>query len=795
MAESENLVPLEQPVVKLASRDAFNLLKTNDKLYARYFSAASWYGSLICLQQTSKESPLIFELFQITFSDFSYTKVRGKAKVGEFPEKGTDMHHFYNYATCFYGNMGNFLSFGDRKFIPRIPVDKFWECIELHLKHVKGNWKKSRAKELWEEVEGPIYDIKGKGKVLGKPHEATTGYYSEDIKPEDVELVKDYMASIKMEAWNTRLFKDGDVLEIRCAGLDRDTVKDAVFKCKKIRIVYSDYGHLLRKVVDNLHRAEKVAANETQVKMLQHYRKHFETGELDYHKDSQREWIKDIGPAVETNIGFIENYRDGYGERAEWEGLVACVNKAQSKKFSDLVDLAEILLPKLPWPKEFEKDAFTRPDFTALEVITFAGSGCPVGINIPNYDEIRENDGFKNVHLHNVLTSRWDTQKKDPEPVPFIAKEDMDDFKNLRVRAFEVQVGLHELLGHGSGRLLKTEDIGKIHNPVTGKKVATAYGEGQTWSSEFGALASSFEECRAEAVGIYLCLEEQVLNVFNIRDKADQEKIIAMNWLLMIHSGLSSLEMYYPDKQKWGQAHSHARFAILRVLLDTAPGLVTLKEMENDMEISIDKSKIKTIGKKAIGDFLVKLNVFKATKDVKAAEALWDKYTTVDAKWLKRRDIVISKKKPRHVLVQAHLMNDGNRVDILEFSPTPQGMFLSMQYHFGPPTQPRKPRAVKLVKVKDLLPNMRSVDVNVEVVSVDDKEAVVGDETGVITVLPRKPLKVGQGFEIRNGFVVMKNNRMRLRLSGGNSPKDTSGISKVDTSNDLSAVEYEMVKA
>ncbi|KAG6877715.1 hypothetical protein C0993_004810, partial [Termitomyces sp. T159_Od127] len=240
-----------------------------------------------------------------------------------------------------------------------------------------------------------------------------------------------------------------------------------------LKIEYGDFSEALQGVIDALREAKKYAANEHQTAMIEGYIKSFETGSIQDHKDASKHWVKDVGPVVESYIGFIETYVDPYGARAEWEGFTAIVNKKLSAKYEILVNNAPEYIKALPWGADFEVDVFRKPDFTALEVVSFATGGIPAGINIPNYYDIRETTGFKNVSLANILAA-----KAPNEELTFIHPDDVELYNAWDSRAFELQVANHELLGHGSGKLFeekadgtKNFDPTKVINPLTGKHI------------------------------------------------------------------------------------------------------------------------------------------------------------------------------------------------------------------------------------------------------------------------------------------------------------------------------------
>lgn len=249
-----------------------------------------------------------------------------------------ELRWFLEYATQFLGNGGNYKSFGDAKFIPRASP----KVIEA----LAGASQKT--KELLEKTKagGGMYATKDAAPMhFGYPPHMSTYYPdSPSITKEEIELVGQFLDQKRLLPENTRLRKTekGD-FEVLIASALKSPPPDACdvgeitkweldgrLKGKTLSLIYGDHIEEMAKIALNIKKAEQNAANETQRKMHEEYAKAFSTGSMQAYKQSQRYWIEDKGPVVESDIGFIETYRDPHGVRGEWEGFGKSYTSAMS---------------------------------------------------------------------------------------------------------------------------------------------------------------------------------------------------------------------------------------------------------------------------------------------------------------------------------------------------------------------------------------------------------------------------------------------------------------------------------
>ena len=76
------------------------------------------------------------------------------------------------------------------------------------------------------------------------------------------------------------------------------------------------------------------------------------------------------------------------------------------------------------------------------------------------------------------------------------------------------------MFGHGSGKLLFQDENGKcpttLIDPITQETINSCYTKGQTFNDLFGEFSSSYEECKADASGLFLLQFEKMYEDFNI---------------------------------------------------------------------------------------------------------------------------------------------------------------------------------------------------------------------------------------------------------------------------------------
>lgn len=149
--------------------------------------------------------------------------------------------------------------------------------------------------------------------------------------------------------------------------------------------------------------------------------------------------------------------------------------------------------------------------------------------------------------------------------------------------------------------------------------------------------------------------------------------------------------------KSWGQAHSRvgriisllvilpltyrsqAHFAILKCLLRAGGGFMTVvyDKQTTSLTVRVDRSKIRSHGKAALGEMLLRLHMYRCTADVTACRAYYEELSEVHGEYLEWREAVLANKPPPLVFAHANTFMDGDEVVLREYEPTVEGVIQS----------------------------------------------------------------------------------------------------------------------
>jgi dipeptidyl-peptidase-3 len=215
------------------------------------------------------------------------------------------------------------------------------------------------------------------------------------------------------------------------------------------------YDAQIRAIVQHLEAAIPFAT-EPMAKALKALVKFYQTGETADRAAYDIAWVEDKASPVDTINGFIEVYMDPRGMKGSWESLVFYVNPDKTAEIRKLAADAQWFEDRMPWDPKYRKQGVTGITANAIDVVIETGDSgpiTPVGINLPNDQEIREKYGSKSVSLSNVNTAYDRSTSAEFRREFAWTPDEAARAEKWSSLAGELTTNMHEVIGHASGRI------------------------------------------------------------------------------------------------------------------------------------------------------------------------------------------------------------------------------------------------------------------------------------------------------------------------------------------------------
>jgi len=238
-------------------------------------------------------------------------------------------------------------------------------------------------------------------------------------------------------------------------GLNSQLVKRDGRLIEEVCRVGGRYGAHISRIVGHLRQALPHATPPMRT-ALEALITFYETGEDADRVAYDIAWVEDKDSPVDTINGFIETYMDARGVKGSWEAIVFFVNHEKTKSLQRLAQAAPWFEERMPWDPRWRRTDVRGVTARAIDVVIETGESgpvTPVGINLPNDQAIREDHGSKSVALANV-NEAYDKSEKPAFRREFCWSDDeVARAEQWGSVAHEASTAIHEVLGHGSGRV------------------------------------------------------------------------------------------------------------------------------------------------------------------------------------------------------------------------------------------------------------------------------------------------------------------------------------------------------
>lgn len=363
------------------------------------------------------------------------------------------------------------------------------------------------------------------------------------------------------------------------------------------RIPPGMYAQFLKKAIACFEKA-RAYAEPGQDKVIDDLIRFYESGEPEDWLRFDVSWVQN-NANVDFANGFIEVYRDARGAKGTSQSFVSITDQRVNALMLKIADNAQYFEDHAPWDAKYKKQGVKPPMAKAVETVIETGDFhvTTVGDNLPNENEIHEKYGSKSflftgstrAFSHAVGFTSLEEFAYSPEEVARA--------KKYGDQAEDLETALHEIIGHGSGKL----DPKLTH-------------EAAYYLKEY---ASTLEEARADLMALWYAFDPK-LRELGLSEGPEEAKAMYDGAARVALTQLRSI----PKGNTIEEDHQRNRQLIVNYIIDKT-GAIARVEKDGKQYITVrDYDKMR----QGVGMLLAELMRIKGEGDYNAIKALVDQY-------------------------------------------------------------------------------------------------------------------------------------------------------------------------
>jgi dipeptidyl-peptidase III len=357
------------------------------------------------------------------------------------------------------------------------------------------------------------------------------------------------------------------------------------------------YALFLGKAIGYLQKARAVAEPGQDV-VIDALIRYYQTGDP---ADWIRFGIAWVGnnPPVDFANGFIEVYRDARAAKGTSQSFVTITDQKMNRLMTTLAANAQYFEDHAPWLPQYKKQGVKPPLAKAVETVVETGDFhvSTVGDNLPNENEVREKYGSKSF-LFTGSSRAIDAARGFGALEEFAATpEEIALGKKYGQEANDLMTALHEIIGHGSGKL----------NPKFPNGTESILKE----------YFSALEEARADLMAMWNVTDPK-LKELGLISSPDVAKAM---YYARVRVALTQLQAN-PKGDTLEEDHQRNRQLIVNYIMDRTGAIQKIERNGKTYLLLKDFDKMH----QGVGTLLAELMRIKAEGDYPAIKALMDKY-------------------------------------------------------------------------------------------------------------------------------------------------------------------------